>query len=90
MPPAKTPLVLAHTLCFVCTCTCVRPWQPVQDSRSLMQHLTATRTALKQADVRIAILEERILALQQVSGCRCGINCVLRLWSLELDCLLGF
>lgn len=37
-----------------------------------MQHLTATRTALKQADVRIAILEERILALQQVSGWQCG------------------
>lgn len=38
----------------------------VQDARTLTQHLTTTRTALKQADVRIAILEERIMNLQQV------------------------
>lgn len=38
----------------------------LQDVRTLQQHLTTTRTALKQADVRIAILEERILSLQQV------------------------
>lgn len=38
----------------------------VQDARTLTQHLTTTRTALKQADVRIAILEERIFTLQQV------------------------
>jgi hypothetical protein len=37
-----------------------------QEARTLHQQLTSTRTALKQADVRIAILEERILALQQV------------------------
>lgn len=37
-----------------------------QDARTLQYHLTTTRTALKQADVRIAILEERILSLQQV------------------------
>jgi hypothetical protein len=40
--------------------------RPVQDARTLTQHLTTTRTALKQADVRIAILEERIMNLQQV------------------------
>lgn len=44
----------------------------VQDVRTLMQALTTTRTALKQADVRIAILEERILSLQQVQHGACG------------------
>lgn len=38
----------------------------MQDVRALTQALTTTRAALKQADVRIAILEERILSLQQV------------------------
>eukprot|EP00879_Flechtneria_rotunda_P008194 GHRR01008584.1.p2 GENE.GHRR01008584.1~~GHRR01008584.1.p2 ORF type:complete len:370 (+),score=167.55 GHRR01008584.1:2867-3976(+) len=35
------------------------------DGRSLQHNLAHLRTALKQADVRIAILEERILSLQQ-------------------------
>lgn len=42
----------------------------VQDASTLTQHLTTTRTALKQADVRIAILEERIFTLQQVGAGR--------------------
>jgi hypothetical protein len=44
----------------------MRLLRDVQDARTLTQHLTTTRTALKQADVRIAILEERIMNLQQV------------------------
>jgi hypothetical protein len=38
----------------------------LQDGRSLQHSLTSTRAALKQADVRIAILEDRNLTLQQV------------------------
>jgi hypothetical protein len=38
----------------------------------LMAHLASCRTALKQADVRIAILQERCLALTQVCGCELG------------------
>lgn len=44
--------------------------------QQLLQHLTTTRTALKQADVRIAILEERILALTQVCVRGCVAVCV--------------
>lgn len=57
-----------------------------QDARALAQQLAQTRTALKQADVRIAILEERILSLQQV--CRgllkgCGMSVE---WSVGVWC----
>jgi hypothetical protein len=38
----------------------------LQDGRSLQHSLTSTRAALKQADVRIAILDERCVTLQQV------------------------
>lgn len=39
----------------------------LQDGRQLQHNLTSTRAALKQADVRIAILEERNITLQQVT-----------------------
>jgi hypothetical protein len=38
----------------------------VQDGRSLQHSLSCTRAALKQADVRIAILDDRNCTLQQV------------------------
>lgn len=45
----------------------------VQDGRQLQHYLANTQAALKQADVRIAILEERNITLQQVG-----------MWSLPL------
>jgi hypothetical protein len=61
-----------------------------QEARTLHQQLTSTRTALKQADVRIAILEERILALQQVRTvlvCGGGQPCGERGWGSQCVCV---
>lgn len=53
--PSSPSPSLAHTL---------------QDGRSLQSQLSTSRAQLKQADVRIAIMEDRIVGLQQVGAAR--------------------